>query len=386
MMQTILKKSVCLFAVYAADLFILLAVCCDQGICSPITNLVISKFGQIQFSDGSDSFLGSTHKSNGKAIASYKWHTRAPENSSSMRTFMSKSGHKVEARLLAYENMKVRLQMKGGKVKEIIITKFSPGDRAWIEKEQSRRRVTSGSRGRLQRSYVQLDFEVDLERMKDVKESFGLPTKWREVSYTDARDLENKISDLKENLRARGIKFDDIEKSPEVDYQWVIEKSRDDFKGIATKLLKEATKNGKISKRAYLAFVAAFVQSIEYELPPESYDSLEYGNVETSGFFMPLETLYRGKGDCDTKSALYASIVANIRDPHIVFLVGKNNHEHVFVGVRTVPRKGDRYITLKGVKYVLLELTAPLELGKIPESEWDAYNRGRLEPVKVVGD
>jgi len=385
-MQTTLKKSVCPFAVYAANLFILLAVCCDQGNCSPITNIVIAEYAQIQFSDGSDSFQGAKHQSNGKAIVSYKWHARTPEIGSSMRTFTSKSGHKVEARLLEYKNMKAKLQMKGGKVKEIIITKFSPGDRAWIEKEKSSRRATSESRGNSKRPNVQLDFEVDLERMKDVKESFGLPTKWREIFYTDDRDLENKITDLKENLRARGINFAGIGKSPEVDYRWVIEKSRDNLKGVATKLLKEATKNGKISKRAYLAFVAVFVQSIKYEEPPETYKSLEYGNVETSGFFTPLETLYRGIGDCDTKSALYASIVANMRDPHIVFLVGKNNHEHLFVGVRTVPRKGDRFITLKGVKYVLLELTAPLELGKIPESEWDAYNRGRLEPVKVVGD
>ena len=135
-----------------------------------------------------------------------------------------------------------------------------------------------------------------------------------------------------------------------------------------------------------MAFVAAFVQSIKYEVPPETYESVEHGEVNTIGIFMPLETLYHGKGDCDTKSLLYASIVANMRDPHIVFLVGKQGHEHLFVGIRGVPRKGDRFITLNGVKYVLLELTAPLGLGKIPESEWDAYKRGKLKPLKVVGD
>ena len=113
-----------------------------------------------------------------------------------------------------------------------------------------------------------------------------------------------------------------------------------------------------------MAFVAAFVQSIKYEVPPETYESVEHGEVNTIGIFMPLEHAR----------------------PAYSFLVGKQGHEHLFVGIRGVPRKGDRFITLNGVKYVLLELTAPLGLGKIPENEWDAYKRGKLKPLKVVGD
>ncbi len=101
---------------------------------------------------------------------------------------------------------------------------------------------------------------------------------------------------------------------------------------------------------------------------------------------MPLETLYRGCGDCDTKSLLFASLMANVPNQHVVFLAGKKGNEHLFVGVRGVPRPGERHVTKQGAKYVLIEMTYPWPIGEITDDEWGAYKQGKYKVVKVVGN
>jgi hypothetical protein len=78
---------------------------------------------------------------------------------------------------------------------------------------------------------------------------------------------------------------------------------------------------------------------------------------------MPLETLYNGWGDCDTKCLLFASLLANIPKTSVVFLVGNG---HVFVGIRGTPRNDDRFVRIKGIPYIPAELTAAWPLGRIP--------------------
>ena len=95
-----------------------------------------------------------------------------------------------------------------------------------------------------------------------------------------------------------------------------------------------------------------------------------------SDVLMPAETLSVGWGDCDTKTVLLASMVGHLQDTSAVLLLGL---KHAFIGVRTQPKRGDRYIEIQGVPYVLIETTAPLKIGQIPPKYWNAIQQKKLE-------
>jgi hypothetical protein len=77
---------------------------------------------------------------------------------------------------------------------------------------------------------------------------------------------------------------------------------------------------------------------------------------QTGGIYPPLETVVRGKGDCDTKSALLASILLNWSK---IKLVGVGVPDHYLMGVLRNPAKGDAFVEYGGLRYVLLEPAGP---------------------------
>ena len=77
---------------------------------------------------------------------------------------------------------------------------------------------------------------------------------------------------------------------------------------------------------------------------------------QTGGVYPPLETVARGKGDCDTKSALLASILLNWSR---MKLVGVGVPDHYLMAVLRNPAKGDAFVEYQGLRYVLLEPAGP---------------------------
>ncbi|MCX6556105.1 MAG: hypothetical protein NTW95_01525 [Candidatus Aminicenantes bacterium] len=111
----------------------------------------------------------------------------------------------------------------------------------------------------------------------------------------------------------------------------------------------------------------SFVQlAMRYEIPPKVR-----GGRNTGGILPPLEALMSGWGDCDTKTALLASILGNWE---LVRMVGIALPHHYLMAIRCSPNKGDMYVRFQGVDYVLIDPAGPAWLppGQVSSNSYDS--------------
>lgn len=144
--------------------------------------------------------------------------------------------------------------------------------------------------------------------------------------------------------------------------------------------------SGKAEKSGYgsddiIGMALSLVQTaLLYEPVPMTVDGRQTGGVYT-----PVETLIKGKGDCDTKTALLASILLNWDRMN---LVGINVPNHYLMGVLRNPQKGDLFVEYNGLRYVLLEPAGPAWLppgmvGAETRAMLKAGKELRIEPLAV---
>ena len=81
-----------------------------------------------------------------------------------------------------------------------------------------------------------------------------------------------------------------------------------------------------------------------------------YKGKHTSGFLLPLTTIVLGWGDCDTKTAMVASILSNWGQMRMIGIAVPG---HYLMGVLQIPDKGDTFVEYQGLQYVLLEPAGP---------------------------
>lgn len=111
-------------------------------------------------------------------------------------------------------------------------------------------------------------------------------------------------------------------------------------------------RQGRYDSAATIGAVTSFVQlALRYQVPAKVR-----GNRNTGGILPPLEALLKGWGDCDTKTALLASILGNW---DLVRMIGVALPRHYLMGVRRSPGKGDVYVRYRGVDYVLIDPAGP---------------------------
>ncbi|HEX4048887.1 MAG TPA: hypothetical protein VH309_13670 [Elusimicrobiota bacterium] len=98
-----------------------------------------------------------------------------------------------------------------------------------------------------------------------------------------------------------------------------------------------------------------------------------YKGKHTLGFLLPITTIVLGWGDCDTKSAMVASILANWDQMR---MVGISVPGHYLMGVLQIPDKGDMYVEYQGLQYILLEPAGPgwFPPGQVAEETVDQLN------------
>jgi hypothetical protein len=91
---------------------------------------------------------------------------------------------------------------------------------------------------------------------------------------------------------------------------------------------------------------------------------MQVNGRQTGGIYPPLETVAKGRGDCDTKSALLGSILLNWGH---MKLVGVGVPDHYLMAVLRNPGKGDAFVEYDGLRYVLMEPAGPawLPLGVV---------------------
>ena len=99
--------------------------------------------------------------------------------------------------------------------------------------------------------------------------------------------------------------------------------------------------------------------AILYKTPPMIEDGLH-----TGGLLPPARALLSGWGDCDTKTALVASILGNWSGMR---LVGISVPGHYLMAIRRLPAKGDLFVRYNDLEYVLIEPAGPawLEPGMV---------------------
>lgn len=101
-----------------------------------------------------------------------------------------------------------------------------------------------------------------------------------------------------------------------------------------------------------LSTATALVQAgFAYRLPQD----VENGR-RTLGFYTPPRTMEKGYGDCDTKSALLAAVLAGLGEEHVI---GVHLPGHYLLGVAREPRNGNASVEFGGRHYLLLEASGP---------------------------
>ena len=118
---------------------------------------------------------------------------------------------------------------------------------------------------------------------------------------------------------------------------------------------------------------------LEYERIP-----MKEGNRTIGGVYPPLAAVAEGRGDCDTKTALMASILLNW---DAAKLIGVGIPNHYLIGVLRTPAKGDAFVEYGGLSYVLMEPSGPgwSPPGKISDYTLEVLKAGNeiaLDPLQ----
>lgn len=225
-------------------------------------------------------------------------------------------------------------------------------------------------------------FHLDRVRLRTRVEEFGIPEDWIGFRYATEEEYAERLAQQRARFSEHGIAVTPEGKglSISADPQWIVSASRGDVVPLARDLRDLAAEKERSDWREFLGLGASFVQGIRYEIPPDSRMGPEGERIVTCGVALPLEVLANGWGDCDSKCFLLASLLANVDGAGVILLQGEN---HMFLGVACPPRPLDRYVTVQGIDYVLVEVTHPWPLGTIPRAIEDGLQENRYEVIPV---
>ncbi len=148
-----------------------------------------------------------------------------------------------------------------------------------------------------------------------------------------------------------------------------INESIEDLEPIKAEIIKRY-KNTR--PQTVINFILSWVQSIPYE-------TLE-DKTRTSGlgFNPPLKMLSHNQGDCDSKSVMAAALIKAIYpNLKIAFIVLP---EHALIGIHLPVKKGEKFIDIDGLKYILAEPTGPnkMPISIIDDDSWRHIQSGQF--------
>jgi len=216
----------------------------------------------------------------------------------------------------------------------------------------------------------------------------SLNRKMAEVKASNARlqeELDKALKAITEGYKAKrtglytqgGFHFQK-QGVVEVDLPAVVRGNWKRMRPVAQAMAQIAQSKGYDAEDLVGAVVAMVQTSLPYEIPPE-----KDGDRVIGGFWPPPESLVLGKGDCDTKTALIASILANWPN---VKMVGLAIPEHYLMAVHRIPRSGDVFIEHEGIPYVMIESAGPAwippgTVGDFTEQYLKAGHEFRIQPI-----
>ncbi|MFC1522920.1 hypothetical protein ACFL6Y_10980 [Elusimicrobiota bacterium] len=207
------------------------------------------------------------------------------------------------------------------------------------------------------RDELKLKLEIEEYSVLDASMDFGYTDEglqaindWYEDSvYTDSLEQEY-INRKKRYLNSRGFKLL-TDNSTLVDIAKLVRENKDHLNSVAMILQEMADENNYDPDEILGAAIAMVQTAIVYKQPPAVR-----GTLHTGGVLPPLTTLTGGWGDCDTKTALLASILLNWDN---VMAVGVGVPGHYLMGIQMIPERGNAFVEYDGATYVLLEPAGP---------------------------
>jgi len=227
---------------------------------------------------------------------------------------------------------------------------------------------------------LQCNIFLDSNKVALAIESFGIPETWTKISYQTQDELQKQRKDLRKKARKHGIEMNLEGNLFSVDYNWVVKKSVGDLHDIANQIRSTARREGYRSRRNLIGAIASFVQEIKYQLPPEYRINDEGEKILTAGATMPLETLANQRGDCDTKSLLFAGLVRSISLVDVIFVAIE---DHLFAGIRINPSQGDHSIRHQGRDWVLIEFSDSWPIGHVPSNHLNIIRSGKYRVIDI---
>jgi len=224
-------------------------------------------------------------------------------------------------------------------------------------------------------------FSLPLRDVREATEEFG-------YSRADTQDMartcgctqeeyDRKVEDYYQS-RAVAWRASAGSRRLYVDIPRVVERNRPRLRSLAAAFDELATSRG-YGPDETLGAMLTFVQSaLLYRRPPD-----EEADRDILGFFPPPRALSEGFGDCDTKSALLASILTNFPGTR---MIGVHVPAHYLVGIARVPRPGDAFIEYRGEPFVLIEPSGPARLppgqiGPTTQAALATMNDIRIDPL-----
>lgn len=224
-------------------------------------------------------------------------------------------------------------------------------------------------------------FSLPLRDVRDATEEFGYSrADTQEMARTCGCTQEEYDRKVENYYQSRAVAWRASGGSRRlyVDIPMVVERNRPRLRELATAFDKLATARG-YGPDETLGAMLTFVQSaLPYRQPPD-----EDGDRDILGFFPPPRALEAGFGDCDTKSALLASILTNFPGTR---MIGVHVPGHYLVGIARLPRPGDAFIEYRGEPFVLIEPSGPARLppgqvGPATQAALATMNEIRIDPL-----
>lgn len=214
-----------------------------------------------------------------------------------------------------------------------------------------------------------LTFTVAHAEVEGSLKEFG----WRKADVAQIQDRTQVLA----YFRSRGFKVLSGD-TVSVDVPLMVARNKRRLNTAALALSQQSEQHGYQSDDV-IGAAAAFVQTaVQYRIPPDIDRGYHIG-----GMYPPPRTLAHGWGDCDTKTALLATLLSNWDG---IRVVGVGLPMHYLMGIERVPRSGDAFIEHNGTQYVLVEPAGPAWLppGTVSETTQQLLDQASGVPIEPL--
>lgn len=246
-------------------------------------------------------------------------------------------------------------------------------------------RITADFRS-LNGTPVSISFEIEQAAARQSMQAFGISTAeidamrrgCQATAQCDQAEFDQRLAGYFREHKLRLREVPGERSHLFVDIPEVVRHDRALVRPVAQALQQLGAEQGRDAAWVFDTAVALVQGGLAYRAP-----SAQEQGRQTLGFYTPPRALEKGYGDCDTKSALLASILLNLGETRII---GVRVPNHYLLGVARKPQPGEASLDYQGRSFVLLEAAGPAvrKPGEVSERTRLALQNGddiRIDPM-----